>query len=374
MARRKNSELTTDIASPHTIKKFELIEAYVKEWAPKLLNYQECNGIFFIDCMCNSGIYHDNDGQEVFGTPIRISNLLSDVMKAYPTKQAWLYFNDMSAEKIKVLKTYLPDEAANYHIVTRSGDGNDLLRAIASKLPQNLNVNYLLVYDPYTASIDWTALVPFLRNWGEVIINHMVSDPIRGVSQAKSDSAVEKYEKTYLTNIAEIASFGSDKSAYEKRIQEIIVALRGFSNKQYFIASFPFFNTRNGLVYNLIHCSGNIKGFKLFKKTAWKIFGGKSSSKDTHGTENQLILDFDGYGEAKPITDEYCYYVKDIVEYIHDKFKGEKDVPLDNIWGELDEHPVFPSEGYKTEIKQGLKDTYNDIVSKKTITFTDRRS
>ncbi len=373
MPRSKKTKVTIDRANPHTIKKFELIEAYTKEWALKLLNYKECNGIYFIDCMCNSGVYHNNEGQEVFGTPVRISKLISDLMSNYPDKQAWLYFSDLSAEKIDVLKTYFPADADNYHIVTKSGDGNDLLREIASNPPRNLKINYLLVYDPYTASVDWTALVPFLRDWGEVIINHMVSDSIRGVSQAKSDAAVEKYEKTYLANIAELATFGSDKEAYEKRIQDIIVALRGFSNKQYFIASFPFFNTKNVLVYNLIHCSGHIKGFRLFKKTAWNIMGGKSSAKNTHGMENQLMLNFDGSGEFKTIADEYCYYVKDIVEYLQNKFKGMKGVPLEDIWEALDEHPIFPSEGYRSEIKRGLKDIYKGIVSKKTITFTDRR-
>ncbi len=198
----------------------------------------------------------------------------------------------------------------------------------------------------------------------------MVSDSIRGVSQAKSDTAIEKYERTYLTNIAQLASFGSDKSAYEKRIQDIIITLRGFSNKRYFIASFPFFNSKNALVYNLIHCSGHIEGFKLFKKTAWKTFGGKSSTKDTHGMENQLSLDLNGSGEIKTMKDDYCYYVKDIVEYLHDKYNGKKDVPLKDIWVALDEHPVFPSEGYKSEIKRWLKEVYSDIVLQKTKTLT----
>ena len=44
-------------ASPHTIKKFELIEEYIKSWAQKLLLTESCNGLIFIDCMCNSGVY-----------------------------------------------------------------------------------------------------------------------------------------------------------------------------------------------------------------------------------------------------------------------------------------------------------------------------
>lgn len=46
-------------AKPHTIKKFELIEKYVDEWARKILGYKGKNGlngskgIIYIDCMSN---------------------------------------------------------------------------------------------------------------------------------------------------------------------------------------------------------------------------------------------------------------------------------------------------------------------------------
>lgn len=46
---------------------------------------------------------------------------------------------------------------------------------------------------------------------------------------------------------------------------------------------------------------------------------------------------------------------------------------LDDIWRFLDVHPVFPADGYKTEIKKGLKKVYGDVIGKKTISFTDRR-
>jgi len=51
---RKGQTFVIDTVNPHTIKKFELIETYVKGWPQKLLNYPECSGIVFIDCMCNS--------------------------------------------------------------------------------------------------------------------------------------------------------------------------------------------------------------------------------------------------------------------------------------------------------------------------------
>lgn len=371
MINEMTTEVKIDTARPHTIKKFELIEEYVKAWAQKLLNYQECNGIVFIDCMSNSGIYQDVNGKEVIGTPIRVAKYISEIMESYTDKKAWLFFNDLSPEKIELLKTHLPAETANLFIGTQNGDGNEFLKSI--DIPNRLQVSYLLIYDPYQASIDWEALLPFLRRWGEVIINHMVSDSIRGVSQAKSNTAIAKYEQTYLSNIQELATFGNNREAYEKRIKEIMNALRGTSGKRYYIASFPFFNTRNSLVYNLIHGSGNVEGFKLFKKTAWKTFGGKSSAKDTHGRENQLMLALTGEDMVTTPTDEYCYYVKDIAKYLYSVFKGRNDVPLKEVWGALDEHPVFPSEGYLKEIKNTLKNDYNCKISRSSINFPDRR-
>ena len=212
MASSNNNE-TISVASPHTIKKFELIEAYVQAWAHKLLEYGRntgnCNGIVFIDCMCNSGMYiNEETGELVEGTPIRVARVLSEVMREqnYQSQQAWLYFNDLSQEKIDELSKHLPSGTRNFHIQSSVGDGNDLLKLIGGKLSTQTKINYLLVYDPYQATIDWLALLPFIRNWGEIILNHMVSDSIRAVSQAKRPSAISKYESTYLAKIEKTIS------------------------------------------------------------------------------------------------------------------------------------------------------------------------
>lgn len=68
-------------ANPHTIKKFELIEKYVEAWAHKLLQNQYCSGLVFIDCMSNSGEYVDDNGKQVFGTPVRVAKYLRNVME-----------------------------------------------------------------------------------------------------------------------------------------------------------------------------------------------------------------------------------------------------------------------------------------------------
>ncbi|MDR1539201.1 MAG: hypothetical protein LBU32_14625 [Clostridiales bacterium] len=191
----------------------------------------------------------------------------------------------------------------------------------------------------------------------------------------KRASAIAKYEQTYLSSIQELATFGSNREAYEKRVGEIMTLLccaqvRASATT---LLLFRFSIHGNSLVYNLILGSSNIEGIKLFKKTAWKTFGGKSSEKDTHGNENQIMFDITNEGAYTTQTDEYCYCVKDIAKYLFSLFEGKSDVPLTDVWAVLDEHPVFPSEGYANDIKKELKNDYNCTVSRSSITFPNRR-
>lgn len=68
----------------------------------------------------------------------------------------------------------------------------------------------------------------------------MLSDSIRGVSLARRDDVIERYEQTYLTDIRELISFGSDRKAFENKIEEIISLLKQNTYGKYYIAVFPF--------------------------------------------------------------------------------------------------------------------------------------
>lgn len=200
-----------------------------------------------------------------------------------------------------------------------------------------------------------------LRNWGEVTINHMVSDTIRTITQVRRDAAKEKYENTYLTDFEKLIPFGSDKKAYEERGEEIIQVLK--RQRKYFVGAFPFYNTQNTQLYSLIHCTSHIEGFKLYKPVAWKSFGGKSSTKDTHGGQYQLSFDFSNNGFLEPATDEPCFFVTDIAKHLQKSFSGQTNVPLESLWQLLDYHPIFPSNGFRQEIWSELKNTYGAIFS-----------
>ena len=91
---------------------------------------QKCRGIVYIDCMSNSGIYKDDKGEEIKGTPLLVSEIIAEAMTRYTNKQAYIYFNDLDSGKIDLLKTRLPKQTGNFTIYTESMDANILLRKI----------------------------------------------------------------------------------------------------------------------------------------------------------------------------------------------------------------------------------------------------
>lgn len=352
MSGRRKSVISK--ASLHTIKKFELIEEYIKSWAQKLMLTDSCNGLIFIDCMCNCGVYTNDAGETIKGTALRVSEALLNIARTYPNKAVQIYLNDKDKNRVDELEKHLPQNERNFQIVTSRLDAHELLRTIGPQLYQTGHLHYFLLYDPYDANIDWEALLPFFRNWGEVMINHMVSDPVRAITSAKRKTTKEKYENTYLEDFEKLVPFGSDKTVYEARVEEIIRSLKG--TRRYYVSAFPFYNTQNSLMYNLIHCTSHKEGFKLYKKSAWKVFGAQSSTK--HSPESgQLSFNFDGVITTE--ADESCFHVIDIAKYLQQSFKGHEKVPLDEMWSLLDDHPIFPSDEYRNEIKKDLIEGYD---------------
>lgn len=374
MARTKKVETITKI-SPHTVKKFELIEKYVDEWARKILGFNGTKGlpgskgVIYIDCMCNSGVY-EVDGKLVEGTALRVAKKLNEIISNYPGKEAILLFNDLQSERVDLLRTEI--EKANLENIIVSyneGDCNAFLKGLNLSAYQQ-GYNTLLLYDPYNASIDWSAVKPFLNRWGEVIINHMSSDTTRGISQAKKQDVIARYEETYQSDISQLLN--TDKAGLDNIVISIIRNNINKGSSGYYVSLAPFYNRTNGKLYSLIHCSANIEGTKLYKKVTWKTFGDKSSMKNTHGVEEQFVLDFNGDGFLNTVTDEDCYYVKDIAKYIFEKYSSLGRVSLDVMYKDLDVHPIFPSDGYKNEIKAELKERYYVKATREEIIFSQR--
>ena len=149
----------------------------------------------------------------------------------------------------------------------------------------------------------------------------------------------------------------------------------GRKEGDYFIASFPFFNSNNSLVYNLIHCTGHPKGFDLFKATAWKVFDDQSSGKHTGNDSEYEQLSFDfmtGEIGGSHTVDDSCYTVRDIAAYLQKHFVGRQDVPKEEIKKYLSSHPVFPVRDYMQKTYGELKKHYGAVIHRSTVTFSDR--
>jgi hypothetical protein len=64
-------------------------------------------GVIYIDCMCNCGMYYDEQGQLIEGTAIRVVKLLNAIVPNYPGKKAVLYFNDINEARVKKLQEFI---------------------------------------------------------------------------------------------------------------------------------------------------------------------------------------------------------------------------------------------------------------------------
>lgn len=358
----------------HTIKKFELVGEYVKGWAHKILGYGESKGLIYIDCMCNCGKYYDGSGNIIEGTALIVAKEINKINSRY-NKKANLYFNDLDIDKISLLKRELDSLDLEFvNIYYYNVDANELLRKIADLSIKEYNT--LLFYDPYQADIDWDALEPFFNIWGEVIINHMVSDVIRGAKNVSNPMKIAKYEKTYQKSIEEIietSNYPNNREEFEKITNSIIGSRVASDTKKYYIASFPFYIKTNQLIYNLIFFSWNIKGVRLFKKTAWNTFGGQSSIKHIVAKEiqGQMCIDFET-GNIKNESKSGVYTVYDIAKNIYTNYVDRGEVSWNEIFGQLDMHPIFPSDGYIKEIKRELKESFGTVNKRNSIIFKDR--
>ncbi|MBQ6844687.1 MAG: three-Cys-motif partner protein TcmP, partial [Agathobacter sp.] len=293
----------------------------------------------------------DINGNRVEGTALRVAQCLNKVFANYPSKKAILIFNDMESVRVDCLKSEIEKLQLNHiEVYYKKQDCNAFLRELDLDSYKN-KYHTLLLYDPYNASIDWGAITPYLNRWGEVIINHMSSDTIRGISQAKKTGAAARYEETYQSSVESLLNASRDD------LDKIVVSIiqNNVHKSSYYVSPFAFYNRTNGKLYSLIHCSASVEGIKLYKKVAWQTFGNKSSLKNTHGLENQLTLDLDGNGVSDVQTDEQCYFIHDIAKYIYDKYCARGEVGLNEIYDDLDAHPIFPSDGYKDDIKRELK-------------------
>lgn len=354
-------------AKPHSIKKFELIENYVEKWARILLNYIKSEGIIYIDCMCNAGVYYDENGNLVEGTAVRVIKKLNQI-NAGSDKAVKIYLNDIDEQKIEYLESVIQGlNTANIDIKIDCKDANLFLRQFdLSKMQQ---CHSLLFYDPFDASIDWKAIDPFLNRWGEVIVNHMVSDSVRNIKTAKNPETINKYMKTYECHIDKLIKTCTSKEEFEKLIFNAMKKHAQTFNKECYLSTIPFYIKTNQLIYNLIFFTRSLKGFGAFKTAAWNTFDCQSSNRSKNNISGQLGLDFNNLGTTIDEIDDHTYNLSDIAAHLYTEFKGKGAVSREEIFSSLEYHPIFPSDLHRREICKLLKENFAVKVGRSEIYF-----
>ena len=121
-------------------------------------------------------------------------------------------------------------------------------------------------------------------------------------------------------------------------------------------------------MYDLLLGTSYKKAFNLYKEKAWKIFGGNSSGKRTKINPEQQDLFSPSELATCEQTDNDRLGTGNIVNFIIKEFEGHIGVEWDTIWDKLDDHPIFPSTGFRKEIKDCLQQR-GCIVHKNSIDF-----
>lgn len=158
-------------------------------------------------------------------------------------------FKEFNQDRIQLLKDKIAEiNLESNMIVSYSQEDCDAFLSHLDYKSFTAQHNTLLVYDPYNVSLNWETISPFLNRWGEVIINHMISDTKRGVAQAKKSAVIQRYQKSYQKNdIHEVIEMAKDKEQLRASIISIIQSSTHFKTNNQYIASFSFYTQTNGL-------------------------------------------------------------------------------------------------------------------------------
>lgn len=98
---KKHAKILDD-KKAQTTNKIKYVSKYVENWLYVMANAKFSEGINFIDCMCNAGIYLDGD----FCTSIEVLKLFVASAAIHKDKTFNLYFNDYMVSFLVLLTKF----------------------------------------------------------------------------------------------------------------------------------------------------------------------------------------------------------------------------------------------------------------------------
>lgn len=261
---------------PHTAHKIRYVKEYIKYWLFVACNY-ETKDINFIDCMSNAGIYSDGD----YSTAIEVASEFMEFSKKYPSKHFNVLFNDNDENKIRIAKTLVghkfPKLPKNMHIMFDTLDVNRYLEIVKQKYGKifiypSLTVLFVDPFDFRTVHIPH--LQKFIEEtYCEVFFNLITSDSTRnGIDDGIAKSLGEKID------------YASKDELWSYIAKKLSVG------KMKYCFSYPFKNSKNVELYQILFLTPHDAGLRKLKNAIWKTFHGDECYSSYFSNDNQPSL------------------------------------------------------------------------------------
>ena len=279
---KKHAKILDD-KKAQTTNKIKYVSKYVENWLYVMANAKFSEGINFIDCMCNAGIYLDGD----FCTSIEVLKLFVASAAIHKDKTFNLYFNDYSEERISVLKEVIAKvyktSLQNLHIYISQKDVNEYLSCLSRETKRFLYPQATILYvDPYDFG---TVHIPTLRTfcekfYCELLFNLFTSDWVRNRNN-ELDSRIDKVidnPKVKINNKTELVDY---------MLKQLKVGRMQYS------FNYEFHTETNVELYQIMYLTPKDTGLEKLKDALWDTFKGASyyrNHRKKKENTNQLSL------------------------------------------------------------------------------------
>ncbi len=289
---------------PHTKHKIDYVCEYVKEWL-----YVSCNSenenLNFIDCMSNAGVYADGD----LCTAVEVLKIFCQFAYKNPEKTFNILFNDLSADRIRIAKEVCNLEIKslpkNVNIFFDNIDVNDYIRTVKGKY--NLFTfpsRTILFVDPFDfRTVNIPTLKQFVQyTYCELIFNMFTSDFVRnGVDSGIAKSLGGNYV------------FANKEELWEHVAKTLLVG------KMKHCLSYPFRNSKNVELYQILFLTPSDKGLDKLKQAIWNTFNGQEYFK----TETVPVGQLSFFTAADDKDSRAKSYAEEAFMYLSDNYGGQ---------------------------------------------------
>ncbi len=338
-------------ANPGTKVKLDVIEAYVRSWIHKIINYKfiKYSKLVFVDAMCGAGQYYDEQTKEyIRGTSLRVYDAFCEASRQYAEVEFFIYLNDSDNQACDCQRCLLSNNKSNVKILVYNQDVSDFIITLSKKLMYEKDIHTIFFYDPFNVDFHWDLIKLIGRTLSDkgfkkfdMLITHFhKNDPNRCIHQTNLSKEVKKrYELSYAKPFDEIRSEvlslkQQDRSYwYRDRMVHLLSYCLNVPNLN--VAYAPIFNAKLSTVYDIVMYSSSYKAKDLFKKTMYKFVNENYTYKENN---NQLSLfDRKPRREIDLFYDDYYH-----AQYIAKTFSGQNDVSFDFIANIVDANPYIP--------------------------------